>query len=1223
MKIKELFDPNSSIDRTIEKVITYGASQEERLKAEISEYIVTESIENQFQKLLTRMQDAMNHSGGDVAYEIGVWVSGFYGSGKSSLTKYLGLAFDDSVKIDGRLFKEYLSDRFQKATTKALLTSVTNRFSAAVVLLDLASEQVAGATMEEVSTVLYYKVLQWAGYSRNLKIAAFERKVKKEGRYQEFLDHFKEITSESWANYRNDPLTSESTIPVIAHKMYPKLFSAEYSFSTDSSSIIHFENDRVEEMLSIAREATGKDYVIFVIDEVGQYVGARPNLILNLDGLAKNLKDIGQGKAWIVGTAQQTLTEDDAKASLNSAELFKLNARFPIQIDLEANDIKEICYSRLLRKSPQGESILAKAFDSHGQMLRQNTSLVEAKFFDSSSPENKLSKENFIKYYPFLPSHFAILLHLLGAMAKSTGGIGLRSAIKVIQEIMVESPGSTQIPNIQKDVGWLATTVTLYNSLENDIRRAFSTLHQAVAKVKMLDPDNSLQIDIAKTVCILQILDNIPRTPQNIASLMHPGISNPPNLDNVKQAIEDLTKEPSIPFGEEDNQYKFFSEKLNDIEKEKSTIVIRSLEINRIRSEALKEVYNPLPSVSLFTTLAVQTGLKTMASGGVVTSLAGDRNPIQTIIDFSEPLEYSTALTQVVEESRQRSHQTSIFLLGQKAQEMDELANEVYRCREIANKYKNDPESEIRKYCSSQSERANKLILELTCLLKASLTKGSFVFRGITTAVDTLGSDLIEASKKNLSEVAKQVFEKYIEAPVRVDTDLAEKFLKMGNLNSITTSLDPLSFVQTQAGQPSIQPNHRSIRSICDTIEKQGAMDGKRLTDIFTDPPYGWSPDTFRYILAAMLLAGLIKLKVAGKEISVNGQLAIDALKSNNSFKTVGVSLRDNSPSTEILARAAERLTELSGEAIIPLEDVISKATSKLFPGLQYDLSPLTEKIRTLALSGVDRLEGLSQDIKDVLSTDASDASVRLGVEDSSLFVNLMWAIQLKQKFDQGLEGTLRELQNHRQAISALPDSGTPGVLRGEFFEVLESLDDKIKSIEFFRYTVDYNTSLTELKTKVRYAVARLANEQKDRIKACEGELSRIPEWKELTAEEQNALLSDLESLACPATEDLKGLRTLVNQEYTIQTNLEDIKIRVQKMGQDRLQDKLRTEQEEAKKLTGQNRIQRKLTSKKKITSLTDLDQLILDLSKIRSELQYAHEFELNLDWKEITQDEL
>ena len=107
MTVRSLFDTNKDIFRTIEKVITYGVSEEIRLKAEISEYVVTESIEEQFFRLLDLMQKAMEGGGEN---EIGVWVSGFYGSGKSSFTKYLGLAFDEQRKIDGTPFIKYLED---------------------------------------------------------------------------------------------------------------------------------------------------------------------------------------------------------------------------------------------------------------------------------------------------------------------------------------------------------------------------------------------------------------------------------------------------------------------------------------------------------------------------------------------------------------------------------------------------------------------------------------------------------------------------------------------------------------------------------------------------------------------------------------------------------------------------------------------------------------------------------------------------------------------------------------------------------------------------------------------------------------------------------------------------------------------------------------------------------------------------------------------------------
>jgi hypothetical protein len=151
------------------------------------------------------------------------------------------------------------------------------------------------------------------------------------------------------------------------------------------------------------------------------------------------------GKVWLISTAQQTLTEDDPRATLNSDKLYKLKDRFPIQIDLESSDIKEICYRRLLGKSSTGEAELGRLFDAHGQSLRPNTKLQDAKYYDAD-----FARPNFINLYPFLPT-FDILLHLLGALAKSTGGIGLRSAIKVVQDVLKGEGGTMAMADQQWD----------------------------------------------------------------------------------------------------------------------------------------------------------------------------------------------------------------------------------------------------------------------------------------------------------------------------------------------------------------------------------------------------------------------------------------------------------------------------------------------------------------------------------------------------------------------------------------------------------------------------------------------------------------------------------------------------------------------------------------------------------------------------------------------------
>lgn len=1213
MEIKTLFDSNKDIYRNIEKVITYGVSQEDRLRAEISEYVVTDSIEDQFEKLLRKMQDAMEAGGQN---EVGVWVSGFYGSGKSSFTKYLGLAFDDNVTIDGTPFIQYLEDRLQRATTKALLNTVAKRFPAAVMMLDLASEQLAGATMEEVSTVLYYKVLQWAGYSRNLKVAALERKLKKDNRHQEFQDVFKEYTQGlEWSEYRNDELIVDSTIPSIAHQMYPEVFKTESSLSTEDSDFIRFENDRVEEMIEIAREASGKEHIIFIVDEVGQYVGSKQDLILNLDGLAKNLKNIGDGKVWLIGTAQQTLTEDDPKASLNSPELYKLKDRFPIQIDLEANDIKEICYRRLLSKSAQGEQTLGDLFDQHGQALRNHTKLENTQVYGTD-----FDKQTFINLYPFLPAHFDILLHLLGALAKSTGGFGLRSAIKVVQDILVGSTNE-HIAIANQPIGWLASTVTIYDALRKDIEKGAPSLYQSVQKAIDQYPNSKIHQEVAKTVCVLQVLGNLPITTQNISGLMQSSIDTSLNVEEVKKAVNDLISNQFIPFGEKEGSFCFFSEKLNDIEQDRANFALRNSELQRIQNEALKESYKPLPSAKVKDgVLAVSTGLKSVNSDGREVIISGhSSNAIQTVVELVDPQQYENIKERLIDDSRQKLNENNIYLIGRKKLDMQNLAADIFRCMEVANKYRNEPDQEVKEYCASQGEIANRKRNELERLIKGSLLQGSFIFRGEVVAVDTLNQDLIQAANKHLGGVAEQVYNRHSEAPHRAQTNLAEKFLGANSLSGITSDIDPLGLVKREKGTPTINVEHKALISIRDIIKRQGSIEGSRLLDIFADAPYGWSQDTIRYLVAAMLLAGEIKVKSAGREILVAGQHAIDALKNNISFKKIGISLRDERPNKDVMAKASERLTELSGNTVVPLENEISKAAIKLFPTLQHQYAPLAGRLTRLSLNGVQRLEALANDLKDILSNDGSDAPTRLGAEDSELYNSLKWAAELDRSFNNGLDETLTLLQLHRDGLNNLPDNGIPGQLKSDLAEMLESLAQRLMMPDFYKHSTDFASALTEVRSKVAQTVEQMLNKQSETIKSAKQDLRNVPEWSVLNQQEQDNAVSGLDGVFRPASKDIEGLKALLRQEHDFNYRLQDIKANVVKTVQKRQQEKV-VEEQKIDYQKGRTVLTRKITLKPAMTSMTELNQLINELKRLQGELQQAHEFELNLSFDDTNE---
>ncbi|MDB3898534.1 BREX system P-loop protein BrxC [Gammaproteobacteria bacterium] len=1214
MQIRNLFDSQRDIERQIEKVISYGAAQEDRLKAEISEYVVTEKIESQLEKLLTDMQRAMDSGGQN---EVGVWVSGFYGSGKSSFTKYLALALDDRVMIDGVPFLKHFQDRLHKDRTKALLVAVAQRFPAAVVMLDLATEAVAGASLVEVTTVLYYKVLQWAGYSKNTKVAALERKLKKEGRYEEFEQAFEVKSGAPWCDYQDDQLVVDSLLPAIAHELYPDLFQSAESFRTSGDDVVSLLKDRMQEIINIVRDHSARECIIFVIDEVGQYVGSNTDKILDLQGMAENLKNIGEGKVWVIGTAQQTLTEDDPRAALNSPELFKVKDRFPISVAMESSDIKEICYRRLLAKSPSGKDELEKLFDQHGQALRHNTKLEDARFYDS-----EFGKEDFTNLYPFLPAHFDILLHLLGALAKSTGGVGLRSAIKVIQDVLIE-PQDDQDPVADQPVGWLATTVTLYDSLEKDIRRAFVSIHQSIDKVLLRFPDSPLHQNVAKTIGVLQILNNLPVTVTNVAALMHAGVSEGSQAAAVKTAVDELLADAIVPLGEKDSTLSFFSEKLNDIEQERANLPLRTPDLRRINNEALREIFNPLPKTSVAGSLTVTSGIKVQTGGGAPTSLAGERDTLQTIIELVDAAEYDTKRNELVEESRQRSSQYMIYLLGRRVAAADEQVAEIYRCQRIVDNHRGDPDQEIREYCNSQTDRAARLSQELAQNLRRSLRQGSFVFAGAVNAVDSLDSELLAASKKQLVTAAEQAFDKYAHAPHRAETGLAEKFLrKASNLSSITGQLDPLGLVTLAGGTPSIDTNHQALVDIRDYIERFGTSDGKRLLDYFADAPFGWSQDTLRYLVAALLVAGEIKLRVSGREFTVTGQQAIDALKTNNAFKNVGVALRDDRPSMEVVARAAKRLIELTGEDVIPLEPEISKAASKQLPRIQQQLGPFAERLKQLALPGAERIGTINQDITDLLQTDASDAAQRFGGEESPLAEGLGWALEAQRAMEQGLEQTVRSLRKHSDALGALPTTGIPGELYTNTTDDLADIDERLQRDDFYQHSADFNTALTGLETQVSGTVQQLRDAQRQRLQQAEQDLARIPEWQEFTEEEQRNTLDELSATPVEVDDDLVGLQRLITHDYELGQRIDALKQRVIAEGQKRQRQRVEEKQRKEQKEGQSQKATRTAVLPGAVTSLTELEALIQQLQALRAELRYYEEFELKFTANDSPKDQ-
>ena len=1142
--IREILDPSKPIERRIEKVITYESTNEDLLKQEILEYVATDSIEQHMERLLDLFEDGM--AGGNS--EIGVWVSGFYGSGKSSFTKYLGFALDPGRKLDGKPFLSWLQDQCKSGTLRTRIATVAKKFPAAVVMLDLASEQLAGATLAEISSVLYAKVMQWAGYSRDRKVAYLELMLERDNRMEEFEKRITEITKgKTWEAIRNQPLAVKSIASKIASEFYHELWEDSKAFNEIKIEDAIKEDDRVREMLDLVRRRSGKENIIFVLDEVGQYVAARDDLILNLQGLAENLRNIGRGHAWILATAQQTLTEDDPRAAMNTAKLFKLKDRFPISIDLEASDIKEITHSRLLGKSKAGEEQLGILFDNHGPQLRHSTELKNTKYYRSD-----IDKKTFVELYPFLPQHFDILLQLLARLAKTRGGVGLRSAIKVVQDVLVDQSKVRQGATLLADepVGTLTTTVVLFDTLVSDIERPFPHIVNGVRKVETVFGEGSIELQVAKSVAVLQILEDFPVSRENVTALMHPNVNSASMQDKVNASVDSMLKEESIPLSEVDGSLRFMSEAVIDLDKERQKIMPRTVDIRQILSTTLKDLFSPPPSARLHGVRNVATGLK-LQVGAMPASLFGEKEEIQTIIEFLSPSEYENIKKDRIVDSQQRSNRNTIFFLGQEDPEIDDLLVEVFRCNGIYNQYRNKTvDKEVEEYLRAQKQRADSLSGEISRRLSKSLLNGSFIFRAKPKAVTEIGEKLLEATKKFLDTVAEDVFEKYKEAPVQADSAAAEKFLKIERLNLIPSNDDPLSLVQKNGSGSVIDTSHKAIISIKDYLENQGQVDGRRLMADFYRAPYGWSKDTTRYITAAMLVGAVIKLRASGEDITVRGEVAVNSLRNTNSFNKIGISLRDSPPPLEALGRARERLLELTGEDALPLEEEISKCVMKHFPDFQRDYAPLAIQLQNLELKGVDRAQSVQDNLAEILKGDASDAANRLGGENCPLFDDLCWAKDVKKSFDNGISEKIKSAKTLLTEIPDLPDIGVPGELIADTENIRDELSKYIERDDFYKSQTQIQQRISDIESKISAKASLFNDEQKNELKSEKKRLMSLNEWTMLGEEYKNRLGSELNNLEVVATNNLAGMKKLIKDQYVISAELKRIEAEIKALAE-------------------------------------------------------------------------
>jgi hypothetical protein len=1130
--IRELFDQTRPIDRRIVAVINYAADDENLIRQEIAEYEITDSLSRHYERFMINLDAGFKGGGG---HEVGVWVSGFYGSGKSSFTKYLGFALDPSRRVGSEPFLTCFQNQIPSAPLRTQLGTLAKNFPATVIMIDLASVASAEEANQGISRVVYHKVLEWAGYSKDEKISLLELMVERDGRKDEFLAGIEE-TGYTWDELQNDLLAANAIVSRVACKLYPKLWQDEASFSRTKVDSFYGEDERLKQMLALIERRTGSRRVLFILDEVGQFIEGTNRLILNLQGFAENLKNIGQGQAWIIATAQQTLPM--------AGPLFKLKDRFPdpLRIDIESTDIREITYRRLLKKSPEAIQLLKKLFSDHSGSITAATQLKNTKHI-----QTHLDADEFARLYPFLPQHFNILMELLRSLARSTGGIGLRSTLKVIQDVLVDMKGQQSgIHLADQPIGTLATADIFFDTLRADIERANRPLVEAVAKVANAYGADSLHHRIAKTVAVLQLVEGFPVSSQNVAAMLHPASAATPLFESVDKAANEMCDDKELPIEVVDGSLRFMSEAVSQILIDQGSLRPSSNDELTILNEILRDqIFSPEPVARLENTKNVKAQVK-LLHGTMPVAVTHSKEDVELHLELAPAAEISNKIKDRLNDSRVPANKHVLYLLGEDSREIRDTITRIYRCEEIHRRHRTEAaEKEVSQFIIAQKTRAEQLKRDLDTIIQNSFLKGSFVFRGTNTAVATRGTELRQACNSQLTHVAADVFPAYKQAPQNLDSNIAEKLLLAPDLSTVPSTTDPLGLVDKAGAATKIRTDHPALVSLLDYLRTRGEVDGRKLLDDFNRAPYGWFKDTTRYLTAGLLISQAIRIKVGGQWLEAVGPKATEALKNNNTFAKIDVATNDKQIPQETLNRAAKRLLDLTGEKILPMAPRISQAVLKYFPAFRNEYSPLAVELTASSLPGSDRAQSLAKQLAQILDRDASDAPVTLGAEESSIVESLEWAREVRKALVNELGKDASEAASLATAIAGLPKVGVLDQLGTSTLVLRDELLECLAREDFYTVASDIRNRLTALREQVKAAATGLGQEIAAHLETQREAIMNMPEWGELPADDRSEFSNQLDGTTLPEATDIAGIRKLLNRRMELDSNLTQLRAAV------------------------------------------------------------------------------
>jgi len=1076
------------LSEPIEEVVKLEQQDEETVYKEITDYVATDRIKEQYWRVLKAIADAP----GDPTEGVGVWISGFFGSGKSSFAKNLGYILAN-WHIRGEAAAEIFIRQLEQQSpgddlVKRIADTVryiNSRFEVKAIMFDVQVDKAVRRATEPIAEVMYTVLLRELDYSLDYDIADLEIDLEDRGVLGEFIstcasryaDQFTSaapaeripvtlidvVTPEEygiWQVARGSAFRMQVAGTVLS-QMYPETFPTPDSWaaSMEGRSDINIRTlvDRTFKLAERRRPGHG---VVFIIDEVGQYVARSADKIENLRAVVEHFGQESKNRVakrqavapvWIIVTSQEKLEEVVAAIDDKRVDLAKLQDRFSIKIDMAPADIREVATKRVLAKKPEAEPVLSDFYSQYAAMLKTHTRL------ERTTRAHEASQDEFVQFYPYLPHFVDLSIDIVSGIRLEPGGprhIGgsNRTIIKQAYEMLVHD----RVRLMDAPVGRLVTLDLIYDLVEGN---SASEKRKDIDDIRSRWPNDPWPVRTAKAIALLEYVRDLPRTEVNIAALLYDELGQESGLPEVQQAIEMLQDAQFIR--QTEYGWKMQTAQEKSWTTERNSLSSTPRERNEIMEESLRGIFTD-QSLSRYRTKTRTFQVDVKWDGRVI---ASGKEQIPLSLRIADGLDvFETLCKETQRESRERSME--VYWVISLNDQIDEVVAEVYRSRRMVGKYDQlRAQGKINREESASLASEKNELLRLEQRLKehvlSALAEGKGYFDGNEKVGSHLGRTYGEIQRALFDDVVPALYPKLEMGSRSLDKKgrEAEEILKAANLNGLPQIFyeqDGLGLVVAQGGKYAVNLNAPIIKEVLDYLNREHSygnkVTGKSLEAHFGGLGYGWEQEMLWLVLATLLRGGAVEVTYQGRRYRNHLDPQVRApFTGANAFRSASFAPR-RAPDLQILVQAAQRYEALTGDEIDVEESAIAQAFQDLARSELNALPSLEAVVRAHQIPWGETLREYRTTLETIVSSASDDVVNMLAGEGESFrevrdlvihyhqttsqewldylarlrrTVNQIWPLLRDEGFDSELEGLVEFAQQHLEA--------------GTFYEVVEN----------------------------------------------------------------------------------------------------------------------------------------------------------------------------------------